>query len=87
VDGLVLTEWKKVPTPGEAPAYANGARAQAAAYGEGLLAACELASVRYLVLVSETECSAIDDVFEGGFWYRHINIVVKPSTPSALARG
>lgn len=86
VDGLVLTEWKKVTDIRQTEMIAQVAQRQTEEYARGALVGCELASVRYIVLVSEANCPAVGDVSKEGILYRHINISVKPSTPSVVAR-
>ena len=81
-EALVLTEWKRVTSPGARVAKAAEARAQAARYTAGGLAGIELASYRYLVLVSKKHLEPLEDVSEGDVIYRHINIAVDPSVPS-----
>jgi hypothetical protein len=81
-EALVLTEWKKVTSADELDAKAEQARAQAARYSSGTLAGIELASYRYVVLVSERHLHPPPDVPDAGIVYRHINIAVDPITPS-----
>ncbi|TBC25600.1 hypothetical protein ELH33_33025 (plasmid) [Rhizobium ruizarguesonis] len=83
--GLVLTEWKKVPDALEAPRLAERARHQATSYSKGLLATTELRSFRYIILVSTRQISPIDDVVVQGVTYRHVNIACDPYTPSRAA--
>lgn len=82
--GLVLTEWKRPTSDGEVATMAAAARRQAEAYTQGLLAGFELASIRYIVLVTPRQAQPIGDVEENGRIYRHINIAVDPLTPSKI---
>jgi hypothetical protein len=88
VDGLVLTEWKKAATTGDAAAKLAQARDQAKRYRHGPLAGLELTGYRYLVVVSERELLNVsgDGPNDGGVVYRHVNIVVNPVVPSKAAR-
>lgn len=81
-EALVLTEWKKVSSPRECDAKAAEARRQADRYSAGSLAGIELATYRYIVLVSEKHLNSIEDFKNGDITYRHINIAVNPLTPS-----
>jgi hypothetical protein len=83
--GLVLTEWKKVSDPLEAPQLADRARHQADLYSMGLLATTELRSVRYIILVSKRQIAPVDDRIANGIIYRHVNIACDPYTPSRAA--
>jgi hypothetical protein len=80
-DGLVLTEWKKA-TSKDAEGKFEEARNQAHRYGQGVLAGNELTRYRYAVVVSEEQVQVPDDVTRDGIAYRHINIAVKPNSPS-----
>lgn len=84
-DALVLTEWKRVMDPKEHDKEFHDARAQSDLYKKGALAGLELSDYRYLVMVSEQELGHHDDLWEGGVYYRHINIAVNPDTPSVAA--
>lgn len=85
-EGLVLTEWKTA-TQSNSTQKCHEAFAQAERYARGSLAAIELKSYRYLVIVSK---EFLDDVppdhEKEGIIYKYINIAVDPSTPSAQAR-
>ena len=78
--GMVLTEWKRANGNPEA-SYAV-AKQQALLYTGSVLAGVELASHRYLVLVTENQITPPANVVEGAITYRHINIAVKPKLPS-----
>jgi len=84
VRGAVLTEWKV--------AHGNGvhefavAERQAENYATGVLGGLELASHRYLVVVSERQVRLPPDNVQKGVTYRHINIAVDPESPSKLAQ-
>lgn len=85
-EGLVLTEWK-VATQQDMSQKHVQALTRAQLYGRGVLAAIELKSYRYLVLVSEDVLKDIpSDHEEGGIIYRTVNIAVNPSSPSKVAR-
>lgn len=84
---FVLTEWKRVLTPGDAHAKRNEALRQATIYGREVLAALELGSTRYLALVSSDRLHDFDDETQDGVQYRTINIAVSAATPSKAARG
>jgi hypothetical protein len=81
-DGLVLTEWKKATSKKEADGKFEEARNQAHRYGRGVLAGNELTHYRYAVVVSEEHVQIPDDMTHDGIVYRHINIAVKPKSPS-----
>jgi hypothetical protein len=81
-EALVLTEWKKVNSPGERDAKAEEARRQARRYASGSMAGLELQTYRYVVLVSEKHLEPISDLAEGDVTYRHVNIAVDPDVPS-----
>lgn len=83
VAGLVLTEWKKAKA--NSAAKFQEAKRQAELYSSGVLAGIELASHRYLIVVTEKETAIPPDVVEQGIIYRHINICVNPRTPSAMS--
>jgi hypothetical protein len=81
-DGFVLTEWKKAKEEKDAAAQFERARKQAALYAKGVLGASELASYRYLVIVSRRRIAVPGDMTEGPVTYRHVNISVDPQSPS-----
>lgn len=83
---LVLTEWKVVRKPNEAEAKATEARSQARRYSQSAMAGFELASRRYVVLVSAERLNLPASVAEAGVMYEHIGIPVAPETPSKEAR-
>lgn len=85
VEALVLTEWKRVNSPSEGRQKAAQALAQAERYSAGILGGFELATQRYLVLVSAQELAVPDDLQRGDILYRHINICVTPTVPSRAA--
>jgi len=85
-EGLVLTEWKKATQSNSKQKYQE-AFVQAERYARGSLAAIELKSYRYLVIVSTGFLDNIPPDFEkDGINYKHINIAVDPSSPSTQAR-
>lgn len=81
-EALVLTEWKVARERAEASVIVEKARAQARLYAGGILSGIELASYRYVVLVSRDRIAPIADEVSDGIRYRTINIAVTPSTPS-----
>jgi hypothetical protein len=83
---LVLTEWKLAKEPGDVEGAAVAGRRQAAIYGASSLAAIELASIRYIVIVTERRAAMPADIVEGLVTYRFINLAVAPESPSAEAR-
>lgn len=85
-EALVLTEWKLVRSPAELPAKIAEARLQADLYSAGVLGGLELASYRYLVMVSESILLMPPDVTAEGIQYCHRNVAVNPSTPSKISR-
>ncbi|MDO9058436.1 MAG: hypothetical protein Q7U92_05360, partial [Bradyrhizobium sp.] len=61
-------------------------RLQAKAYSGGILAGVELASHRYLVVVTKKQVQLPPDETEGAVIYRHINIAVEPQSPSTVGK-
>jgi hypothetical protein len=82
--GMVLTEWKRAN--GDPDAAYKVAKEQAALYAGGVLAGVELASHRYLVIVTKKQIALPSDAVDGAVTYRHINIAVEPESPSIVAR-
>ena len=80
--GLVLTEWKLVRRPGELYEKAQDSKRQAKLYIAEPLAGFEVASTRYLVLVSEGRLKMPDPVVEADVRYEYWNIAVDPKIPS-----
>lgn len=83
--GLVLTEWKLVRRASELESKAQEAFDQARRYREGILAGFEVASTRYLIVVSTDYCIMPTVREEAGVRYEYRNIAVEPSTPSQHA--
>lgn len=83
--GLVLTEWKLVRRDSELQSKAQEAFDQARRYREGILAGFEVASPRYLIIVSEDYRIMPGVREEAGVKYEYRNIAVSPSTPSRQA--
>ena len=81
-DGLVLTEWKRLPNAGNPAKWFKDARDQSSRYARGVLAGTELTSYRFAILVSKHQVEAPDDLQVGDITYRHVNIAVEPRTPS-----
>lgn len=82
VDRLVLTEWKRLPSSTKPATMFRRAKKQADRYRDGVLAGIELASYRYLVLVTKAPVGVPTDEDAGGCIYRHINIAIEPPVPS-----
>ena len=62
-DGLVLTEWKKAASKGQAEGKFKEARDQAHRYGRGVLVGNELTNYRFAIVVLK---SIPDDIsYEG----------------------
>jgi hypothetical protein len=91
-DALVLTEWKVVKGETEAEIEkdlhnkAQEAYDQAHMYAQGILAGFELATRRYLVLVSSNWLSLPDSRQDGDVVYEYVNVPVAPSPPSNQSR-
>ena len=85
-DALVLTEWKVCRDRGEMRRRLAEAKAQTQLYRAGVLAGLELASYRYLVVVSDQRLMVPPDEVDADISYRHVNIVVEPQTPALAAR-
>jgi hypothetical protein len=83
--GLVLTEWKLVRGRADLRPKAREALDQAKRYREGILAGFEVASPRYLVIVSEDYLVMPPVEEEAGVKYEYRNIAVAPTTPSQHA--
>jgi hypothetical protein len=73
-EGLVLTEWKVVREPKELTSKAAEAFIQARLYGMGSLAGFELATRRYLVIVSKDRLTMPQSRFEGLVRYQYENV-------------
>ncbi len=82
-EALALTEWKVVRHRKEFKQKAQDAFNQAKRYSQGILAGFELASRRYLILVSEDYLTLPDPITEVDAVYEYWNIAVSPHTPSA----
>jgi hypothetical protein len=80
--GLVLTEWKLVRRDREVESKAQDAYDQTRRYREGILAGFEVASPRYLIIVSADYLTMPSAREEAGVKYEYRNIAVAPSTPS-----
>jgi len=80
--GLVLTEWKVVRNPPELAKKLEDAYRQAKRYRQGILAGFEVASPRYLVMVSEDHLPLPKLEEEDGVFYEYRNIAVAPRSPS-----
>ncbi|MGO9229493.1 MAG: hypothetical protein ACLQKA_09830 [Bryobacteraceae bacterium] len=84
--GLVLTEWKRVRGPDEPKKMCRAAYEQARRYRAGILAGFEVASPRYLVIVSKGHIEMPIPIQEAEVTYEYRNIAVDPGTPSQDAR-
>lgn len=84
---LVLTEWKMVRKGDDPAAKAHEAQQQAERYAGGPLAGVELATHRYVILVSEKDISPLPVLPQTDHAsYEVRNIAVHPSSPSVVAR-
>ena len=84
VRGVVLTEWKVAH--GNGAHELRAAEEQAESYATGVLGGLELASHRYLVVVSQKQVRLPPDKVRKSVTYRHINIAVDPESPSKAAQ-
>lgn len=84
--GLILTEWKVVRAEDELQQKIEQAYEQAKRYRSGILAGFEVASPRYLVVVSQDHLEMPQARQESGVLYELLNIAVSPSSPSKIAR-
>ena len=83
---LVLTEWKKLPDKSQLAEFCRVARTQAGLYSASILAGFELASRRYLVIVSEDRLQMPDPEQDGAVTYEYVNIAVSPRGPAQVAQ-
>jgi hypothetical protein len=81
-DALVLTEWKLVREPRELLTKAEEAYRQAKRYNEGIFGGFELASRKYLILVSRDRLEMPGPLKEKEATYEYRNVAVSLSTPS-----
>jgi hypothetical protein len=84
--GLVLTEWKVVRASDELQVKIEQAYEQAKRYRKGILAGFEVASPRYLVMVSEDYLEMPGPREDGEVSHVTLNVAVSPSSPSKIAR-
>jgi hypothetical protein len=84
--GLVLTEWKVVRGKDDLQEKIDCAYEQAKRYRSGILAGFEVASPRYLVIVSSDYLEIPQKRDNEGISYVYFNIAVSPSSPSKIAR-
>jgi hypothetical protein len=85
--GLVLTEWKRVVGPDQTDKKADEAFTQAKLYCEQPLAGFEVASVRYLILVSKKRLLPMPEArVRNSVTYEYRNVAVDPDPPSIEAR-
>jgi hypothetical protein len=80
--GLVLTEWKVVRNLSELAAKLEEAYKQAKRYRQGILAEFEVASPRYLVIVSQDYMQLPEPRIEQDVEYEYRNVAVFPTAPS-----
>jgi hypothetical protein len=85
-EAMALTEWKLARTAAEAAEKVAVAREQARLYSTTALAATELATVRYAVVVTAKRWLPPGDITDGAVTYRHINVAVDPDAVSVDAR-
>jgi hypothetical protein len=85
--GLVLTEWKIVRDLSQLAAKLDGAYQQAKRYRQGILAGFEVASPRYLVIVSQDYIQLPEPTIEQGVVYEYRNVAVSPTAPSKVHSG
>ena len=82
-EAMVLTEWKIVRnSKNELEEKTSQALKQAKRYSAGILAGFELASYRYLVIISRDVLDMPQDIRDNDTIYRYINVAVDPKTPS-----
>jgi hypothetical protein len=79
---LVLTEWKIAESQKAIDARARQAVSQSERYVVGSLASLELASHRFIVLVSEKNLKVPKDSTIASVTFRYVNIAVNPDPPS-----
>ncbi len=84
-DGLVLTEWKRVRKATDLDTVIANAQTQAGLYAGGVLEGTELRRVRYVVVVTEQQMKMPADLLRDEYMIRHVNIAVRPASPSAAA--
>ena len=85
--GLELTEWKIVRDLSELAAKLECAYQQAKRYRQGILAGFEVASPRYLVIVSQDYMQLPGSKTEQDVVYEYHNIAVTPTAPSKAHSG
>jgi len=85
-DFMLLTEWKLVKNPEKRPVVTETAIKQAALYSGGIVHGIEIATHRFIVLVSENETAEPNSVERGGIMYHIISLAVSPPTPSVAAK-
>ena len=81
-EALVLTEWKLFRAGEKLATKADEAFRQASLYGVGVLAGFELASRRYLVIVSKARLDMPADRPDGNVIYQYKNVATDPKSPS-----
>jgi hypothetical protein len=84
---LVLTEWKVFKGQMKLGELCQRARKEAGLYASGVLAGFELASRRYVVVVSEQRQTMPEPEPHGDVVYEYVNIAVAPAIPSVDATG
>jgi len=82
---LVLTEWKVLRERSELAEVCQHARREAGIYAASVLAGFELASRRYLIVVSKDRRPMPEPEPDGEVTYEYLNVAVDPASPSADA--
>ena len=77
----MLTVWKKLPDKSHLAEFCRVARTQAGIYSSSILAGFELASRRYLVIVTEDRLQMPDPELDGVVTYEYVSIAVSPRGP------
>src|SRR5712692_3457363 len=84
---LVLTEWKRITDCDDPARKAHEAQVEAEKYSSGPLLGFELASTRYVILVSRGHLLPVPTLpATGPADYQVRNIAVEPESPSKVAR-
>jgi hypothetical protein len=86
VEGLVLTEWKVLRPSDKIADVVEAGIAQTKHYTEGILAGLELASTRYVVVVSAKQIPPVAARVVGKISYEVRNVVVSPDVPSVAGK-
>jgi len=85
-EAMVLTEWK-LAREGDSPeSKCTEARTQAAIYTTSELGGFELRRHRYIVIVSEKQCTLLPSETDREVTYHYVNIAIEPRAPSEESR-